>query len=373
MKDRETFVLINIDNYMDNLKHIANVTNSKVIPVLKANAYGHGKKVLAKELKKNGYDLVAVAYLSEAIEILEETKIKTLIFNYFNPQDLKDLIELSDYIIPTITSVEFLKKAIDILKDNITKFKFHINYNTGMFRVGLNTTELKELITIIKENNIKIDGFYSHYATADDMDEFVQVQHKKYLEGLNILKKEGINIRLKHMSNSAASLLFPEYSLDAVRPGIASYGMQPSNKKVIKELKPVLSFKSVIAKLSKLSIGDTVGYGRTFKATKELIAGIVPVGYADGYFRSLSNKAEMLVNGMRCKIIGRVSMDQIIIDITNTKAKIGDEVVLIGKQKNEEITSEELANLSNTINYEITSKITNRVKRVYLRGGKYFE
>ncbi|BBE31030.1 alanine racemase [Tepiditoga spiralis] len=373
MKDRETFVLINIDNYINNLKYIEKITNSKVIPVLKANAYGHGKEILAKELKKEGYDLIAVAYLSEALEILKETKIQTLIFNYFNPQDLKELIEFSDYILPTITSVDFLKEAVEILKEDITKFKFHINYNTGMFRVGLSKNELKELITIIKENNIQIDGFYSHYATADDMDEFVHFQHKKYLEVLDILKEENISIRLKHMSNSAASLLFPEYSLDAVRPGIASYGMQPSNKKIIKELKPVLSFKSVIAKLNELNIGDTVGYGRTFKADKKMIAGIVPVGYADGYFRNLSNKAEMLVNGIRCKIIGRVSMDQIIIDVTNAKAKIGDEVVLIGKQKNEEITSEELANLSNTINYEITSKITNRVKRVYFRGGKYFE
>ena len=155
-----------------------------------------------------------------------------------------------------------------------------------------------------------------------------------------------------------------------MRPGIATFGMQPSNLDNIEELKPIMEFKSVIVKVNELNSGESVGYGRTFVATKKMKTAIIPVGYADGYFRNLSNKAEVLIKGKKCRLLGNISMDQMVVDVSEIDANVGDEVVLIGQQEDQRITVEELAQKAGTINYEITSKITKRVPRIYIRGGK---
>lgn len=373
--DRNTYTLINIDSYLHNLNYIKDKSNTNVIPVLKADAYGHGKEVLSKEAEKCGYNFFAVAFLNEAIELINNgLSSPILIFNYFNVDLLEKYLEHSKLLIPTITSLDHLKKIINKFKDKTNLFKFHINLNTGIFRNGITDSEFNETINLINYYNINIDGVYTHFATADENDEFLYKQLNIFKEKLSYLKDKGLKYNNVHFSNSAASLLAKfDIKADYVRAGIASFGLQPSNKFYIKELKPVLSFHSVLSKVYNLNINDTVGYGRTFKAVKPLKAGVVPVGYADGYFRNLSNKAEMLVNGVRCKILGRVSMDQIVIDVNDSNAKFEDEVILIGQQGDEIITAEYLADLADTINYEITSTITKRVNRVYYKGGNYFE
>ncbi len=158
-----------------------------------------------------------------------------------------------------------------------------------------------------------------------------------------------------------------------MRPGIASYGLQPSTTYKIDQLKPILELKSIVANIQNLQPNDTIGYGRTYEVQKRMKTAIVPIGYADGYFRALSNKGEVLINGKRSKILGRVSMDQIVVDVTDNNVSLGDEVVIIGRQKYDQITAEEVAENASTINYEVTSRIAQRVRRIYIKGGKYFE
>jgi len=374
LKGRETVAYINIDKYLENLNYIQNQTKTSIIPVLKANAYGHGMLPLARQVFNEGCSMLAVAYLEEALEILKEgVHLPILIFNYFSPDDFEELLEFSHFLRPTITAYTFLEKVCDILGKDVDKFKFHINVDTGINRIGIKEEKLPQLIKLIKDKNIRIEGVYSHFANADEKDDFTRVQFEKYKSLLDYIISSGIDVEKKHISNSAAALFFPEYSLDYVRPGIATYGLQPSTTHKVDQLKPVLELKSIVASIHSLLPSDTIGYGRTYEVQKKMKTAIVPIGYADGYFRTLSNKGEVLINGKRCKILGRVSMDQIVVDVTDTNASIGDEVVIIGKQKYDEISAEEVAENASTISYEVTSRIAQRVRRIYIKGGKNFE
>lgn len=367
---RNTFAIVDIEKYLENLEFLSSLTTAKIMPVLKADAYGHGMIALGREALKAGYEMFAVAFLEEALELLDSRILsKILIFNYFDPNDLKSVLDYSDYLRPTITSIDFLDKACGILGKEIKKFVFHVNVDTGMNRIGIKEEELPILIRLIKKHNIKVEGVYSHFATADEKDEFVKIQYNKYQKILNYIINEGIDIKIRHLANSAGLLFFPQSSLDYVRPGVATFGMQPSNITKVEELKPVMVLKSVVAKINTIKPGESVGYNRTFTAKNLMKTAIVPIGYADGYFRNLSNKSDVLINGKRCRLLGTISMDQIVVDITEVNTNIGDEVVLIGKQEGISITSEELAQKAGTINYEITSKISKRVPRIYIRGG----
>jgi len=374
LKGRETVAYINIDKYLENLDFIQNQTKTNIIPVLKANAYGHGMLPLAKQVFNEGYSMIAVAYLEEALEILKEgIHLPILIFNYFCPGDFKELLEFVDFLRPTITSYKFLETACGILGKDVNKLKFHINVDTGINRIGIKEEELPKLIKLVKNKNVQIEGVYSHFANADEQDDFTRVQFEKYKTLVNYIIESGIDVEKRHISNSAGALFFPEYSLDYIRPGIATYGLQPSTIYKINQLKPILELKSIVASIQSLQPNETIGYGRTYKVQNKLRTAVVPIGYADGYFRSLSNNGEVLIAGKRCKILGRVSMDQIVVDVTDNNVSIGDEVVIIGRQKYAEINAEEIAERSSTINYEVTSRITQRVHRIYIKGGKYFE
>ncbi|MBM7558785.1 alanine racemase [Marinitoga litoralis] len=365
MLDRKTFVEINIKNYLHNINFIKNKTKTEVIPVLKADAYGHGAIRLAKALEKEGKKLIAVAFLGEGIEIRKAgINIETLVFNYATPKAIKDNI---DGYIYTIGSLQQLKELIDYFGKDISNIKFHLNINTGMNRMGIDIDNLDMIIALIKEYNIKISGAYSHFATADNLDDFVKEQYEKFIYATKYIEDANISIPVKHVCNSAASLYFPEYALDYVRPGIATYGMQPSDIKIEPELKPVLTWKSTVARVGILKKDESVSYGRTYFAKDNIPTATIPVGYADGYFRQLSNKGYVLIQGKKCNIIGRVCMDQFVVETTQlNEVKLGEEVVLIGKQDNNSLSAEELAQLAGTINYDITSKITKRVPRIYI-------
>ncbi|SHE28662.1 alanine racemase [Marinitoga hydrogenitolerans DSM 16785] len=365
MFDRKTFVEININNYLHNLQLIKDRNKSNIIPVLKADGYGHGAIQLSKAAYDFGVDLIAVAFLGEGIEIKKNgVNIETLVFNYVTPKYIKENIENFIY---TIGSLDQLEELINYFGKDIKNIKLHININTGMNRMGLNIKDLDKMIKIIKDYNLNIHGIYSHFATADNLDDFVKEQYELYINAVNYIENANINIPIKHISNSAASLFFPEYSLDYVRPGIATYGLQPSDIKIEKNLKPVLTWKSIVARIGILKKNESVSYGRTFFADKDIPIATIPVGYADGYFRQLSNKGYVLIQGEICNIIGRVCMDQFVVETTKIpEIKLGEEVVLIGKQKEKQLYAENLAKLAGTINYDITSKITKRVPRVYI-------
>ncbi|GAB6188577.1 alanine racemase [Marinitoga arctica] len=365
MFDRKTFVEINIKNYIHNIQLIQERAKTQVIPVLKADGYGHGAIPLAKAVYDYGLNLIAVAFLGEGIEIRKNgINLETLVFNYATPKSIEENI---DGYIYTIGSLNQLKELIDYFGKKIIKIKFHININTGMNRMGINFEELDKVIDLIKEYNINIQGAYSHFSTADNLDDFVKEQYNKFISAINYMEKSNVAIPVKHICNSAASLYFPEYALDYVRPGIATYGLQPSDVKIEKELKPVLSWKSIVARVGILKKSESVSYGRTYFASKNIPIATIPVGYADGYFRQLSNKGYVLINGEKCNIVGRVCMDQFVVETTKlSNVNLGEEVVLIGSQNGSFLYAEELANLAGTINYDITSKITKRVPRVYI-------
>ena len=206
---RDTFAIVNIDKYLENLNFLGSYTNAKIMPVVKADAYGHGMIALAREALKEGNNMFAVAFLEEALELLDNGMLcNILIFNYFNPKDFKNIVDYSNYLKPTITSIDFLEKACDILGKDISKFKFHLNIDTGINRIGIKEKELPTLTKLIKDHHIKIEGVYSHFATADEKDGFVEDQFNKYLELLNFILDQGIDIKTRHIANSAGLLFF---------------------------------------------------------------------------------------------------------------------------------------------------------------------
>jgi alanine racemase len=222
--------------------------------------------------------------------------------------------------------------------------------------------------------NIVIEGLFTHFATADEADkDYTFYQMKKYNWFYENLKENNVNVNIRHIGNSAAIMDLPESHYDAVRPGIILYGCYPSNevKKENINLKPVLSLKTNIVHVKKVPSGTSISYGREFNTEKESIIATLPVGYADGYSRSLFNKAKVIVNGQFAKVVGRICMDQCMIDVTDIpEVKVGDEVILIGEQDGLKFSVDDVAELMGTINYEVTCMISRRVPRVYIKNGK---
>lgn len=359
MESRRTYAVINVRNYLHNLKFFAEYCSpAKVMPVVKANAYGHGAVVLAKAAERNGFDFFAVAFLEEALELRKHgIKSEILVFNYVHP----DMFHLAwrESITITLFSWEQLWQA----SKSPFKPKCHVKIDTGMRRLGVYPSEAADFINAARKAGFEVEGAYTHLAVADSLeDDDVQFTVQQY----QAFKNLDLDVKIKHICNSGASLSRVIPCFDYVRIGIASYGLQPGKTVTHPELKPVLSWKTMISQVKKINSGDTVSYGRTFKAFSEMTIATVPVGYADGYWRQLSNKGYVLIHGEKCPIVGRVCMDQFMVDVTHLNdVKIGDEVVLIGQQGNKSITAEEIADMVGTINYEVTCRISERVPRVY--------
>lgn len=364
---------INLDNLKRNFLTIKKfVGDKKIISVVKANAYGHGALMVAKELEQLGTDMLAVANVEEGIELRKGGINKPiLIFGFIFPEEINLLMDFS--LTPTIYSETLAKELNKQVEKRKEKIKIHIKIDTGMARVGIAWNESLGFIKRIKAlKGLEIEGLYSHFSSADEKNSaFSEIQFRRFKKVIEQLNKEKINIPIKHMSNSAALLNFPQFNLDAVRPGILLYGLNPLPEKLEFKIYPVMALKTRVIFMKEIKAGVSVGYGRTFYAKRPSLIATVPFGYADGYPRTLSNKGEVLVKGRRAGIVGRICMDSLMIDVTDIKnPKEGDEVVVIGKSGKEEITVEELANLCQTINYEIACGIKERVKRLYIKNGK---
>lgn len=367
MYSRNTWIKIDLDAYSHNLKYFTtSLSPTKVMPVLKANAYGHGAVQLAKKAEKESIDYLAVAFLEEALELRENgIKIPILVFNYFSEKNVDYFVK--NNITATLYCFEQFKALEGELKNKNLRLKVHINVDTGMGRLGYKPDKALKLFKKVEESDFfDLEGIYTHFSDADNINsDFTIKQNEKFKYFISKLYRKP---KIIHNCNSAASLFFSDLKTNYVRIGLASYGLQPSNIRRIGNIKPVLSWYSVVSFVKELLPSDTVSYGRSFVARKRMKVATIPVGYADGYPRNLSNKGYVLIRGKRCKILGRVCMDQFVVDVTHLpKVKMGDQVVLIGKQEKIEITAEELAELADTINYEIVCRITQRVPR------KYFE
>lgn len=367
MERFQTGVKINLDNLINNYRVIKNkVGDKKVIPVIKADAYGHGAEVCAKVLMEEGADLFAVSSVYEAM-CLREYGIDSdiLILGYVPDRKINKILE--NNIIPAIYNLDFAKKLNEEALKNNTKARVHIKINTGMNRLGFKKHEIDTAFSVLKElKNLEFEGIFSHFATSDEVDKtYSKMQYEIFEYAINKAKEYEFNIKIKHIANSAAITDLDEYYLDGVRAGIVLYGIYPSEiKPEVNPYKPVMSFHTSISNIFTVEKGETIGYGRTFTADKKTRVAVMCVGYADGYNRKLSNKGKVLVNGKyECNVIGNVCMDMTMLEIPmDADINIGDSVEIFG----ENISVSDLAILCETIPYELLCCINKRVKREYI-------
>lgn len=367
-------VIIDLDAYRNNLQVVRNLVGSsvRIIAVVKANAYGHGLVLIAQCAEKWGVNMLAVANIEEGIT-LRKSGIKIPILVLLQPQD-DELPALIDYkLTPLISEIEIAKKISELAiraKENIS---VHCKIDTGMGRQGFSMdTVINNIKSVVYLPHIDIEGLATHFPCADEEnDAFTINQIRIFSKLLNDLEREGIPYEIAHTANSPAIINYPKSYFDAVRPGLMTYGIWPVKKKPERNiLKRVLRWETQITQVRSIRAGSTIGYGKTFVSDRDMDIAIVPVGYADGYRTQLSNKGEVLIHGTRCPVRGSVSMDQIVVELrTQQSVKRGDTVVLIGKDGNEEICAEELAEKAGTIVYDILTGIGPRVLRTYINNG----
>ena len=367
---------IKLDAVKNNVKNIRGLLKDgvRLLAVIKADAYGHGAVEVAQSLLfDGGADYFGVATYGEA-EQLRRAGINTpvLILGAVFDDEYAELVK--DDITLTVFDFDTAKKLSDTAKKLGKTAKIHIKIDTGMARIGFLPSEdaVEEIIKISKLDGIEIEGMFSHFAKADEADKMpTRVQFEKFMFIKNELLKRGIKIPICHICNSAGIIDFPEYHLDMVRSGIITYGYYPSdfvNKDALK-LESAMSFKSRVVHIKTVEKGTSVSYGGTFTAKEKMKIATVSAGYADGYSRLLSNKADVIINGVRCRVLGRVCMDQLMVDATHLKnINLGDEVILFGKSDNNKVTVEETAEIMGTINYEVMCGLSRRVPGVYIHG-----
>lgn len=371
-----TWAEINLDNIKFNLNNIKNLLNedTKVCGVIKANAYGHGAVQVARLLEKEKVDYLAVARLEEGIELRQNNiTLPILCLGYIPEQSLKDAIK--NKVTITLYSLEMAKK-INTIATSINEVAYvHIKIDTGMSRIGFksNQDSVDDILEIKKLESIKLEGMFTHFATADEATkEFTYTQASRFKFIADELQKNGINIPIKHVSNSAAIMDCPDLKLDMVRCGIILYGHYPSDEVIKKKLslKPGMTLKTRIAHIKELDSNIGISYGLKYTThNKEKIV-TIPIGYADGYTRMQKNP-KVYIKGEAFDVVGRICMDQCMVKIDkDIDIKIGDEVIIFG-EGNERV--ERLADDLGTINYEVLCMISRRVDRVYMENNEIAE
>jgi len=374
---RPVWAEVDLDKLAYNMREIRRISKSKnIIAVVKADGYGHGAVDIAPVLLQNGANGLAVAVISEAVELRRAGIEAPIMVLGFTPPNLIDNLLRYD-IEQTVINYEFAKELSNMARKKNKIAKIHIAVDTGMGRIGFlpNDRSVDEIYKISQLSNIEIEGLFSHFSSADEGDkEYTKLQVERFNDFYNKLKNLNIKINNRPIGNSAAIIDLPETHFEAVRPGIILYGYYPSNE-VVKQkikLKPVMSLKSNIIHIKTLPPGEHISYGRRFKTERESIIATLPVGYADGYTRLLFGKARVIVNGKFAPVVGTICMDQCMIDVTSIDGvELGNEVILIGEDDhNNKFTADNVAELLGTINYEIVCAINKRVPRVYIKGGK---
>ena len=356
---RTTIMEVSIKSFNNNINEIKKyVSNKKIIPVIKANAYG---TYINKRLDViNNFDIVAVAKVSEAIE-LRELGYKKEIFLLNQPSILEIEDILKNDVTVGLSSLEFL----NIVVEENFKIKIHLEIETGMNRTGIKIQDINKFVDILKNNhNVHVDGVYTHFSSADLDQDYTNKQIELFKEAVNIIKNN-FSLTYIHSSASNGLLNYDDGVSNAVRPGIIMYGYESFNgvNKLI-NLEPVCKLKTIITFLKELNENESICYGRSFISHKRMTIATIPIGYADGLRRSLSNKGFVVINGKKCPIVGKICMDSAMVDVSEVNdVKLGDEVFIFD---NNMITLDDIANLSDTINYEILSNISNRVPRIFI-------
>lgn len=376
---------VDLNAYAHNIRELKRITrpDARLMAVVKADGYGHGAIEVARIALQNGAEHLGVARINEAIPLREAgLEAPILIFGYTPPEFATQLVDYD--LSQTVYSFSTACALSDRVSREGKTIKIHIKVDSGMGRLGI---VLKDLIknqaskssasnpvqtvaSIDRLSGLEIEGVFTHFATSDSADKtYADKQLTLFMDFLDELRKERLEFPINHAANSAALIDLPDSHLNMVRPGIATYGLHPSREVQTThvDLKPVMSLKCKIVHLKKVPAGFNVSYGITYQTTSPTTIATIPVGYADGFNRLLSNRGHMLVRGQRAPIVGRVCMDLTMLDVGNIdKVDIEDEVVIFGRQGTEAITAEDLAAQLQTINYEIVSTITSRVPRIYL-------
>lgn len=370
-----TYVVVDLDAIASNAKalqaHIG--PDTELFGVVKDDGYGHGAIQIARVALESGATRLAVGRVDEGVQLRRAgLTAPVLIMCYTVPPEADAIVENDlSATVTTLEGAQALSRRAEALGKTVT---VHVKVDTGMGRYGLLPDEVLPFLKQIgRLPGLDLEGIFTHFATADRLDKtHARRQFAIFTDLLTAVEAGGYHFRLRHAANSAATLDMPETHLDAVRPGIALYGLYPSAE-VSRDipLKPALSLKSHVARVRTLPPGEGVSYGRAFVTSRPTPIALVPVGYGDGYLRILSGRAHVLIKGHRSPIVGRICMDQLMIDVSGIEGVCqDDEVVLIGRQGNEVISAEELARLAETINYEIVTGVSRRIPRIYLRGGR---
>lgn len=371
MIHRKVVAYINIDHLAHNIALIrSKIGKARLCAVAKADAYGHGALPIAHALEEAHVDYIAVAYLEEALE-LREAGIRSpiLILGITDPRNSELLID--NEITQTIYTPDSLLALESAAHRKGKKARIHLKIDTGMHRQGIELENLPAFLEKLSTcRNLEIEGVYSHFAEADNPQrDFTCSQIEKFNQGLAMLARYGINPPLRHLANSAGILNYPEAYYDMVRPGILLYGMSPDGSlRAPDGFKPVMRLAASIATIKTIETGESVSYGRIFTASRRTRVGLLPIGYADGYSRSLSNKAMVVIRDRRIPLIGRVCMDQFMVDLTDApEVAVGDEATLFGT---EDLPAGFLTRLMGTLDYELTCGISKRVPRIVCHGGR---
>jgi len=369
---RLTQVVLHLDRLSHNMHLLQQqVAGRPLWPCIKADAYGHGAEIVARHLLQLGYNTFGVADVAEAVALIDAgIDARFVIFSATLPAHSEALVAFDcEPAVCTPEMVTALARAAEKLGKRVS---IHIKVDTGMGRIGIYPDQVQAFIEHCHHYPaIHVRGIMSHFPRADEADKtFSYQQIEMFKRVAEMVRPHGIEVR--HMANSAAILDLPDAYFDAARPGIAIYGLHPSQaiqNPQVNELRPVLEWKSRITFLKEVAAATGLSYGHTYTTQRSSLIATIPVGYGDGLSRNLSNNIDFLVAGRRCPQVGRITMDMCLIDVTALRGhvELGDEVVIIGVQQQEEITADELADKLGTINYEIVTAISHRVPRIVMQ------
>ena len=367
---------------LDNLLHNFNILKASLSPdtavccVIKANAYGHHAPMIAKVLEREGTDFFAVSNIEEALQLRNEGITKSILILGYTPTDCACLLAKNN-ISQCVYSYEYATELAMRAKESGVRVKVHIKMDTGMGRIGFNCVDeidntVEEISKINELNTFEFEGIFTHFAVADSGEsgkDFTIAQYEKFTSVTKALAEKGIDFKYKHCANSAAAIDYPEYGMNMARLGIALYGLAPSDQlRNAPLLRPVMSLKAIVSHVKYIEAGSTVSYGCDFVADKRTKVATVPMGYADGFWRA-NKKTTLTVNGVKVPIIGRICMDQLMLDVSDIdNIRVGDEVTVFGYGDGVN-TADELADANNTINYEIICSVETRVPRVFIENG----
>ena len=380
---KRTWAEISLNAIEHNYNVIRNkvADDTKVCCVIKADGYGHGAVELSQVYEKLGADFFAVSNIDEGIEIRKSgSKLPIVILGYTPVSEAENLAEYD--ISQAVFSLEYAKELSEKCVEEDCICKMHSKFDSGMSRIGFMCQEfprdeysIEEICETCCLPNLEVEGLFTHFCVSDEDAEgreFTNKQYENFIHVRDSLKKRGVDISVVHCSNSGAIEDYPETCCDMVRAGIILYGLAPSSKLADRlDLVPAMTLKTVVAFVKEVQKGATISYGRTFTADRKMKIATVPIGYADGFIRQNAKDGYMMVNGKKAKIVGRICMDQTMLDVTDIEdVKTGDEVVVFGTGENGEPTADSLAENTGTINYETVCLVGKRVPRIYIKDGK---